>query len=416
MRLVDILFVSVSVSVLSGIAAVSDPKQRPSIPIEFGVGRTDDKYYIARVSFDNQSFPLLVDFASADTFIAGADCRYTTSNASCTASPADAFSTTAATRLWDPSTNDFGTIVGEGGVLGRMANLSTVLGDSLSLPAFPTPIIYSAALNEFQDYSFAGLLGLAMQNVSRVHWLYGALPLFEALVESAAVGAPVFSATFPRLNDPDSAPAGRLTLGWYDEEEPVAFTNVTPIINLNYDSFPETYQNWNVPLTGIRVNGVEVPLINGSIAPPTVLGLVDSGDQFVGFRSTQIDAMAPLMPGFRDLGAYTQVEWPCDQPQLIEVAVGDQWLAIDPLDLLVPGKHRVVNGTVYCQGGMNAWDRWFGDAILGVPFLRSVLSVFDYGSTDLASPAPRVGFAPRVDRNRAIADYAGKYKKRVGLE
>ncbi|KAI9324544.1 hypothetical protein DFJ73DRAFT_802396 [Zopfochytrium polystomum] len=319
------------------VPVATDPKQRPSIPIEFGVGRTDDKYYIARVSFDNQSFPpLLVDFASADTFIAGADCRYTTSNASCTASPADAFTTTAATRLWDPSTNVFGTIVGEGGVLGRMANLSTVLGDSLSLPAFPTPIIYSAALNEFQDYSFAGLLSFAMQN------------------------------------------------------EPVAFTNVTPIINLNYDSFPETYQNWNVPLTGIRVNGVDVPLINGSIAPPTVLGLVDSGDQFVGFRSAQIDAMAPLMPGFRDLGAYAQVEWPCDQPQLSRSPSATR-------------RHERL-------------DRWFGDAILGVPFRRSVLSVFDYGSTDLASPAPRVGFAPRVDRDRAIADHAGKFRKRVGLE
>lgn len=130
------------------------------------------------------------------------------------------------------------------------------------------------------------------------------------------------------------------------------------------------------------------------------------------FRPEELDAIAAqfkgpiLYPGNRD------IYFDCSIPQLMELKYFGEWYAVDPLDLVIPSDHGLVNGTEYCHAALGQWTRTFGDSIIGLPFLRSVLSVFDYISNDLV-PQPRVGFASLVDGAAAVARYSDVLPSRL---
>lgn len=66
-----------------------------------------------------------------------------------------------------------------------------------------------------------------------------------------------------------------------------------------------------------------------------------------------------------------------------------------------------------CRAPLGTWTRVFGDSIIGVPFLRSAFSVYDYVSMDLYSEQPRLGLASTVDVDKAKARYHELYQNRM---
>jgi hypothetical protein len=67
-----------------------------------------------------------------------------------------------------------------------------------------------------------------------------------------------------------------------------------------------------------------------------------------------------------------------------------------------------------CRSTLRTWElTTFGDSLLGLPFSRSVVAVFDYGSDDMFSVTPRLGLASTVDVDTAWRRYPGMYKDRL---
>lgn len=62
--------------------------------------------------------------------------------------------------------------------------------------------------------------------------------------------------------------------------------------------------------------------------------------------------------------------------------------------------------SVRCLSTLRPYDSTlFGDSLMGLPFLRSVLAVFDYVSEDMYSVPPRLGLASVVDEEKALKRY-----------
>lgn len=66
-----------------------------------------------------------------------------------------------------------------------------------------------------------------------------------------------------------------------------------------------------------------------------------------------------------------------------------------------------------CKAQISSWSRVFADSIIGVPFMRSAFSVYDYVTPDFYSVQPRVGLAPLVDGQAAVARYPQVYQNRL---
>ncbi|GKT42343.1 putative aspartic-type endopeptidase [Colletotrichum spaethianum] len=264
-------------------------------------------------------------------------------------------------------------------------------------------LVYESALREGQNDSLSGIFSLNMRAVSRQLHFNNRLPPMEALFEPQKLREPKFSLTSPRHGDPISAQTSKLTLGGLGEE--AAGYNITygPVFIYNYNDFPLDCQGWTVQLEGVRINGVEIKMTNGLILPEgKYLSMTDSGRSLMYFRPEELDAIATQFKGLIVYSGNRDVCFDCSIPQLMELKYFGEWYAVDPLDLVIPSDHGFVNGTQYCHAALGR--RAFAGSIIGPPFLRSVVSVFDYLSSDLV-PQPRVGLAGLVNGAAAVARY-----------
>lgn len=123
--------------------------------------------------------------------------------------------------------------------------------------------------------------------------------------------------------------------------------------------------------------------------------------------------MAALFQGKTIVQDRYAVYFDCAQLQLLELRYHGRWFAVDPLDLIIPGDYGVVDGTVMCKAALGTWGRSFADSIMGAPFMRNVLSVFDYGIQELYEVQPRVRLGSLTDGAAAVARYADVYRNRL---
>lgn len=67
-----------------------------------------------------------------------------------------------------------------------------------------------------------------------------------------------------------------------------------------------------------------------------------------------------------------------------------------------------------CRGGIASQENpKIGDSILGMPFLRSVFTIYDYMSADMSSKTPRLGLLSLVDSGLAKSRYTDLYTNRL---
>lgn len=81
---------------------------------------------------------------------------------------------------------------------------------------------------QFQNGSFAGILGLGMRKVSSQWSQFQKLPLIDTLIAGGKLEKPLFSLRFPRLGDPNAI-AGVLSLGEIEAEyavKPIKYSDV----------------------------------------------------------------------------------------------------------------------------------------------------------------------------------------------
>ncbi|POS70565.1 hypothetical protein DHEL01_v211044 [Diaporthe helianthi] len=383
------------------------------LDISIPPNRKDDRYYTVDVDFEGQSLPVLLDTGSADLFVAQTECSTTDEGSGCFGL-AEQFVIDNNTRLI--SNESFYTIVGEGPVSGNQSLLNVGLGGIVA-NNFATGLINWAVKNQFQGGSFAGIIGLSMIAVSRQKYFNNRPPLFDSLVASKAVEKPVFSISLPRLGDPDSGTVGKLTLGGIEPayaDLNITYSDIINSTNWNYDDLPLDAQGWAIELQGLRVNGVTVNLTRGLVDEAgRYMSLIDSGASDILVRYEDLVVIAGLFNGPTIFQNEHDLYYDCSIPQLLELKYNDQWFPVDPLDIINPNDHGIVNGTEMCKSQVSSWSRAFADSVIGVPFLRSAFSVYDYVTPDLYTVQPRVGLAPLVDGPAAVARYPQVYKNRL---
>lgn len=185
------------------------------------------------------------------------------------------------------------------------------------------------------------------------------------------------------------------------------------------------------------------------------MSLLDTGSSDILVRYDELVAISKLFNGPVIFQNQHDLYYDCSVPQLLELRYNDQWFPVDPLDIINPNDHGNVNGTeMYvltlpptrsltaclcfsprslifldtlglsrkylihssfhrCKAQISSWSRVFADSIIGVPFLRSAFSVYDYVTPDFYSVQPRVGLAPLVDGQAAVARYPELYRNRL---
>lgn len=186
------------------------------------------------------------------------------------------------------------------------------------------------------------------------------------------------------------------------------------------------------------------------------MSLMDTGSSDILVRYDELTAIAKLFNGPVIFQNEHDLYYDCSIPQLLELRYNDQWFPVDPLDIINPNDHGNVNGTeMYvltmpssqspaifslflilrlfiflvlgrvfdkylthrwthrCKAQISSWSRVFADSIIGVPFLRSAFSVYDYVTPKLYSVQPRVGLAPLVDGQAAVTRYPQVYRNRL---
>ncbi|KAF5691894.1 aspartic-type endopeptidase [Fusarium circinatum] len=129
---------------------------------------------------------------------------------------------------------------------------------------------------------------------------------------------------------------------------------------------------------------------------------MDSGSQQLMFRRKEFTAIAAAFKGKTIVQAETAVYFDCSIPQLLELKYHDRWFPVDPLDLIIPSDHGMKDGKELCHAALGVWDRTFADSIIGVPFLRKVVSVFDYVKFETYTIQPRLGLAGLTDAEYAM--------------
>ncbi|OJD32562.1 acid protease [Diplodia corticola] len=384
------------------------------VDISIPSNRHDDQYYVANLDFNGQTIPVLIDTASGDLFVGSNQCSTTNSTSGCYRSPV--YQIDNQTTIIANET--FGTVVGVAGVIGNQSIMPVDFG-GVTVPDLATPLLFYAGQGEFQNGSFGGIFGLAPRNVSRNYYFFERLPPVEAMITKGLLEKPVMSLTLPRLGDPASPTTGKLTFGAIEDVATIGDISYNDIIdtpNYGYEDGRLSPQSWTSQLLGVRMNGVEINLTRSSIdAEGRYLSLFDSGAQTILLRYQEFTAVAALFHGPTIVQDGYAVFFDCSIPQLLELKYhgDDRWFAVDPLDLIIPSDHGVVNGTVMCKSALGTWSRTFADSIMGVPFMRNVLSVFDYKTEDLYSVQPRVGLGALTDAKEAVGRYAEVYQNRL---
>ncbi|KAB2568653.1 hypothetical protein DBV05_g12669 [Lasiodiplodia theobromae] len=373
--------------------------------------RNDDQYYTVDLDFDGQTVPVLLDTGSGDLFVGSNQCSTTDPDSGCYNSPF--YQITNETVIVANET--FGTVVGVAGVNGNQSIMPVDFG-GITIPDLATPLLYYAGKGEFQNGSFGGILGVSPRNVSRNYYFFERLPPIDAMITEGLLEKPVFSLTLPRLGDPDSI-SGKLTLGAIEDAPIIGDISYNEIIdapNYGYEDARLAPMSWTSQLEGVRMNGVEINMTQSSIdAQGRYLSLFDSGAQTILLRYQEFTAVAALFKGKTIVQDGYAVYFDCAEPQLLELNYHGRWFAVDPLDLIIPSDHGVVNRTVMCKSALGTWSRTFADSIIGVPFMRNTLSVFDYVTEDLYSVQPRVGLGSLTDGAAAMERYAGLYQNRL---
>ncbi|OAL57431.1 acid protease [Pyrenochaeta sp. DS3sAY3a] len=378
-------------------------------------GRKDDRFMNVDLAIDGNVLPLYIDTSFADTFVATDRCDTLNVQSGC-------FNLSSSYHINEATGylphEPFDTHLGEGQVLGNLSAVSLNFG-SFVMHNATIALIDWATEKEFHNGSFVGVLGLGLRRVSQTWNQYHRLPVLDTMIQQKILKRPVLSLSFPRFGDPKQE-KGKMVLGDVESipgTSPPAYCSVIGFSRSTKLKDHATFQGWSVALEGLRMNGVSIALSPGRFRTDRQhVAVLDSGAPNVYIPTPEFNAVIDAFHGSTatELNeAGTKLFFECEKAQLLELKICEQWVAVDPLDILKPQSQDVVNGTRMCQTGIRSNFTDFGDTILGMPFLRSMLTVFDYVDSDMYRVSRRIGLASRVDTSQAMMRYKRFYQNRL---
>ncbi|TVY50709.1 putative aspartic-type endopeptidase, partial [Lachnellula cervina] len=354
------------------------------------------------VTFGDQTFELLLDTGSSDTWVIQSDftcINQTTSalltQAACAFSPAH----TITPEFVQIPNENFNITYGDGefltGILGY-ENL-TLAGIIVNTTI---PVVDYAAWDG--DGTSSGILGLGYPDAririeanlsgtrayagtdphnNTVHAFYD--PIFTTMYKQGLV-APMFSLAIERDL---SGPAGYLALGGLPPVDFVEDFASTPIVIThlaNTQKFPVGYDFYSINLDSVVLDNVSLP----SAANGTAYSdLVDSGTTLNYFPAELADAVAaaydpPATHQSDDDGIY-YVDCDAKAPGL-GLTIGGTTFWASPIDMIQGfGTDDDGNDIVFPVSIMKGPDPTTDKYILGCAFFKNVIAVFDVGAIEM---------------------------------
>lgn len=397
-------------SLLVGIQATTLPMRRhthstataPMVVTEYGT------VFDVEATIGGQNFSLLVDSGSSDLYVMESNftcidrdtnlerpadwCKY------------DVNRTYTASDTFEKIPNQvFGIEYGAGIASGIMA-FEEVTVAGVTLPRQRVAIANKST--RMGDGVNSGLIGLGYPSITSAHpgnttdnstYWYHRLPYKPVLYnmwEQGLIKAPYFAHVLARtaLNDSGPSFGGYLSLG---ELPPVAHDNnwaVAPVeimgnIPLNYTSNQRTRSYWATTLTASFETTPNKTSENNNITAP-FQAFFDSGNPLSYLPARIADPLNNLFspPGVynEDAKAYI-VSCNAKAPESFSFTLGGQVFTHDGADLI----YQTGEGDdALCTSAIGNSDkiRLLPDVqlnVIGVPFLRSVVSVFDFGKNEM---------------------------------
>ncbi|PYI23430.1 acid protease [Aspergillus violaceofuscus CBS 115571] len=365
------------------------------------------------VTIADQTFQLLVDTGSSDTYVVRNDfvCINETTNqeisqAACGYAP-HAYHESSTYRLIPNQT--FGVQYGNGVACGVMAREDITLA-GITVPGQAIGIADRS--HPMGDGINSGVLGLAYPSLTSAHprnhtdnttfWFDREIyrPLFNTMYEQGLVAEPYFSIALAHSpHNLTAAPAttfgGYLTLGDYPPVAHNATFAKVPVeilknIPPSFTSGKRTRSYWAFTVSAVTWGEPEAddcPLITNATA---FQALTDTGNDFSFLPMAVVDSVNALFDPpavYSEALGYYLVD--CDaQAPVFGVAIGGQTFYHEGRDLI----YRTEEG--YCVSSLAASEDVAYEGIvlniLGVPFLKNVVSAYDFGKNELR-------FAQRLD-------------------
>ncbi|KAJ6134367.1 hypothetical protein N7523_000689 [Penicillium sp. IBT 18751x] len=367
------------------------------------------------VNFGNQTFKLLVDTGSSDTYVVrnGFACINETTNleiaeADCGYGP----------QTYKPSSTyrvipdqRFGVKYGNGIACGVMAYEDVSLA-GITVPAQAVGIAdHSTPMG---DGINSGVLGLAYPSITSAHpwnhtdnstfWFHRKVysPLFNTMYERGLVTESYFSIALAHTPRNISTPTfgGYLTLG---DLPPVAYDSKFSTVPVEIiDTIPPMFTSgkrarsyWAILVSGVTFGSS--PREGHTSTTETMItydvafqAFTDTGNEFSYLPAAVVDPINALFDPpavYNNALGVSVVD--CDaQAPIFGVNIGDQTFYHEGQDLIYQ------TGDGYCVSSLVASETVaYGDIvlnILGVPFLKNVVSVHDFGRNEMR-------FAQRLD-------------------
>lgn len=369
----------------------------------------------ADVTFGNQTFKLLVDTGSSDTYVVRNDftCIHPKTNlqlpqAECLHVP-QGYNETSTYRLIPNKT--FGVQYGNGIASGVMAYEDitfagvTVPGQEVGIVDHSTPM---------GDGTNSGLLGLGYPSLTSAHpgnhtdnttFFYNRdsyNPLFNTMYERGLIAEPFFSIALAHTPRNVSTPTfgGYLTLGdlppvAHDPKFATVPVEILDNIPQNFTSGNRTRSYWAFKVSAVTYGSTVQVDLNTSTTSMTTNNeefqvFTDTGNEMSFLPAVVVDPINALFdPPAVFNETLTAAIVDCDaKPPKFGVQIGDQTFYHEGQDLIYQ------TGDGYCVSSLVASEHVEFQGIqlniLGVSFLRNVVSVYDFGRNELR-------FAQRLD-------------------
>lgn len=305
---------------------------------------SNDIGYVADIEIgsQNQTFRMLIDSGSADTWVPSTACQ------ACGSTHMKLGDSTSDTfvSLNTPFSIEYGT----GAVSGNLAR------DNMEIAGLDlTNYTFAVTTQESSDFSddtvpFDGLMGLARSELSNA----GQPTPIDALYAEGKVQAPVMGYHLGRIADGYND--GEVTFGGVD---PAKYSgNITEIDNVSTKGF------WEASIDAISVGGTALDL-QGRTA------ILDTGTTLIVAPEADADAVHAQIPGVQSdgQGGYTI---PCTITKQLVFTFGGKEFPIDTRDLLfVPVDQNDLLGdcvSAISAGNVGQANEW----LVGATFLKNV--------------------------------------------
>jgi hypothetical protein len=363
---------------------------------EVPIQNVGDAVYLTTVKFGGETFTAVLDTGSADTWLVGEG--FTCSRLGARNPAQCKFGNTykKSPSFVEVTQQTFSTKYADGETLAGIIGRETVTLGGITVKNQTVAVVNNA--NWHGDGKSSGLIGMAFPSVTRAHDTSNPTakkivkynPIFFTMYKAGLI-KPTFSLT---LNRAEEGP-GVLALGGLPKSikfenrwarAPMEYLSIMPTLG----GIAKEYTLYAVKAGGFTVNGEKVA------SSPNVV--IDSGTTLSYLPSTVVNALAEGFDpparsgggGIFGFGSGVQAGMmtiPCDaKPPKFAIVINGTSLNIDARELIhVIARNALTNASVLCTlsvapaGGVGAG----GLSILGGPFLRSVLAVFDVGAAEM---------------------------------